>query len=106
LSGQAHFGDRIDIDDFVWASDTRLLISPTRRFPGLMDFKAPTGEIIGMNADGRATEVLFGWAAGREPDWQSRGKAQVHVLGGRFRRSDARQSRRGAYPDLRIRRRG
>ncbi len=66
LSGQAHFGDRIDIDDFMWANNTRLLISPTRRFPGLMDFKAPTGEIIGINADGRADEMLFGWAAGQD----------------------------------------
>lgn len=66
LSGQAHFGDRIDIDSFMWANNTRLLISPNRRFPGLMDFKAPTGEIIGINADGRAAEVLFGWAAGED----------------------------------------
>lgn len=66
LSGQAHFGDRIDIDSFLWANNNRLLISPTRRFPGLMDFKAPTGEIIGINADGRADEMLFGWAAGQD----------------------------------------
>jgi dipeptidyl aminopeptidase/acylaminoacyl peptidase len=66
LSGQAHFGDRIDIDSFMWANNKRLLISPTRRFPGLMDFKAPTGEIIGINADGRADDMLFGWAAGED----------------------------------------
>lgn len=66
LSGQAHFGDRIDVESFVWANPTRLLISPTRRFPGSMDYKAPTGEIIGMNADGRAAEMLFGWAAGED----------------------------------------
>jgi len=66
LSGQAHFGDRIDIESFMWANNNRLLISPTRRFPGLMDFKAPTGEIIGINADGRADEMLFGWAAGQD----------------------------------------
>jgi dipeptidyl aminopeptidase/acylaminoacyl peptidase len=66
LSGQAHFGDRIDIASFLWANNNRLLISPTRRFPGLMDFKAPTGEIIGINADGRADEMLFGWAAGED----------------------------------------
>lgn len=66
LSGQAHFGDRIDIASFMWANNTRLLISPTRRFPGLMAFKAPTGEIIGINADGHADEMLFGWAAGED----------------------------------------
>jgi dipeptidyl aminopeptidase/acylaminoacyl peptidase len=66
LSGQAHFGDRIDIESFVWANNQRLLISPTRRFPGLMAFKAPTGEIIGINADGRGDDMLFGWAAGED----------------------------------------
>ena len=62
---QSHFGDRIDIASFVWANDSRLLISPTRRFPGLVAFKAPTGEIIGLDADGKDAELLFGYAAGK-----------------------------------------
>ncbi len=61
---QSHFGDRIDIASFEWANDSRLLISPTRRFPGLLAYKAPTGEIIGLDADGRDAELLFGYQAG------------------------------------------
>ena len=61
---QSHFGDRIDIASFEWANDSRLLISPTRRFPGLHAFKAPTGEIIGLEADGKDAELLFGYQAG------------------------------------------
>ena len=63
-STQSHFGDRIDIASFEWANDSRLLISPTRRFPGLLAYKAPTGEIIGLDADGRDAELLFGYQAG------------------------------------------
>lgn len=65
LSTQAHFGDLIDIASFEWASDSRLLISPARRFPGLIAYKAPTGEIIGFDADGKRAELLFGPLAGK-----------------------------------------
>jgi dienelactone hydrolase len=61
---QSQFGDRIDIASFEWANDSRLLISPTRRFPGLLAYKAPTGEIIGLDADGKDAELLFGYQAG------------------------------------------
>lgn len=64
-STQSHFGDRIDIASFEWANDSRLLISPTRRFPGLIEYKAPTGEIIGLDADGKGAELLFGYQAGK-----------------------------------------
>lgn len=63
---QSHFGDRIDIWSFAWANDSRLLISPTRRFPGLIQYKAPTGEIIGLDADGKDAELLFGYQAGKQ----------------------------------------
>jgi dipeptidyl aminopeptidase/acylaminoacyl peptidase len=62
---QSHFGDWIDIWSFEWASDSRLLIQPTRRFPGFIDYKAPTGEIIGLDADGKGAELLFGPVAGK-----------------------------------------
>jgi dipeptidyl aminopeptidase/acylaminoacyl peptidase len=61
---QSHFGDRIDISSFTWANDKRLMISPTRRFPGLIAHKVPTGEIIGLDADGKDAELLFGYSAG------------------------------------------
>lgn len=63
---QSHFGDLIDIASFEWANDSRLLISPTRRFPGLISYKAPTGELIGLDADGKGLELLFGYQAGKD----------------------------------------
>jgi dienelactone hydrolase len=59
-ASQQYFGDLIDIQSFEWANDSRLLISPARRFPGFIAYKAPTGEIIGLNADGTGLELLFG----------------------------------------------
>jgi len=61
---QSQFGDRIDIASFTWVNDERLVISPTRRFPGLVAHKVPTGEMIGMDADGKDAELLFGYQAG------------------------------------------
>jgi dipeptidyl aminopeptidase/acylaminoacyl peptidase len=65
-STQTHFGDLTDIWSFEWVNNTRLLISPTRRFPGLIEYKAPTGEIIGLNANGTGAELLFGYQAGEQ----------------------------------------
>jgi dipeptidyl aminopeptidase/acylaminoacyl peptidase len=61
---RTHFGRDLEVDSFAWANDTRLLIQPARRFPGYTDFKAPTGEIYGMNVDGKKQEMLFGYLAG------------------------------------------
>lgn len=66
VSTQTHFGDLTDIASFVWANDSRLLISPSRRFPGFTAYRAPTGEIIGLDADGKGAELLFGFAAGMQ----------------------------------------
>ncbi len=64
LSTQGHFGDLTDIATFEWANDSRLLIGPTRRFPGYISYKVPTGEIIGFDATGKGAELLFGYQAG------------------------------------------
>ncbi len=57
------FGDNLDIDTFYWASDTRLLVQPLRRIPGWISVKARTGEIFGIDADGKNAKALFGIAS-------------------------------------------
>lgn len=66
LKPMAHtsFGSLIGIQTFAWANDSRLLISPTRRFPGFTAAKVPTGEILGIDANGKQAELLFGPLAG------------------------------------------
>lgn len=66
LAGGTWFGDLMDIELFEWASDSRLIVQPTRRFPGFTAAKVPTGEIIGIDADLKNTELLFGYAAGQQ----------------------------------------
>jgi dipeptidyl aminopeptidase/acylaminoacyl peptidase len=66
LSGQTYFGDLTDIELVEWANDERLLVQPERRFPGYTAAKVPTGEIIGVNADAKAAQLLFGFAAGKQ----------------------------------------
>ncbi len=64
-ASQSQFGDLTDISTFRWANDTRILISPERRFPGSTAYKVPTGEIIGIDADGKNAELIFGYDAGK-----------------------------------------
>jgi dipeptidyl aminopeptidase/acylaminoacyl peptidase len=59
-----HLGELAEIERFEWATDSRLLIQPARRLPGLA-YKAPTGEIVGMDADGSHVDTLFGFSAGK-----------------------------------------
>ena len=65
LAGQTHFGELTDVERIEWANDHRLLVQPTRRFPGFTASKRPTGEIIGVDADMKNAELLFGYAAGK-----------------------------------------
>ena len=53
-----------EVERFEWANETRLLIQPARRFPGVA-YKVPTGEIVGIDADGTHVDTLFGFAAGK-----------------------------------------
>jgi dipeptidyl aminopeptidase/acylaminoacyl peptidase len=53
-------GATLDIASVIWANNTRLLIQPQRRVPGETSFKQPTGEIFGIDADGKNFDVLFG----------------------------------------------
>jgi dipeptidyl aminopeptidase/acylaminoacyl peptidase len=57
------FGLDTDVQTFDWVNDERILLSPGRAFFGQLDFKQPTGEIFGVNADGTDFETLFGFQA-------------------------------------------
>jgi dipeptidyl aminopeptidase/acylaminoacyl peptidase len=59
------FGRDTDVQQFDWANDERILLSPGRSFAGQLDYKQPTGEIFGVDADGRNFTVLFGYQAGQ-----------------------------------------
>lgn len=61
---QSHFGSLVGIERFVWADDSRLLVSLSRQFAGFTAGSTPTGEIVGIRADGSQAEMLFGFAAG------------------------------------------
>ncbi|HVY83335.1 MAG TPA: S9 family peptidase [Steroidobacteraceae bacterium] len=63
-SAYTTFGDETDIASFRWAGDKFLLIEPARVFPGYNSYKAPTGEIIRLDANGKDAELLFGYQAG------------------------------------------
>src|SRR6267154_728235 len=60
------FGELTDIERLEWANDHRVLLQPMRRFAGLTAYKVPTGEIIGIDADGKNMGTLFGYAAGQQ----------------------------------------
>lgn len=64
LQRQGHFyaGEDLEVADFWWSSDTRLLISPAQRFLG---DEAPsfTGEIYAVNVDGSQPIALVGYRA-------------------------------------------
>ncbi len=58
------FGERVGIANFMWANNDRLLIEPSNWFIGFLDAKIPTGEILGLNYNGRGLKMLFGYRAG------------------------------------------
>ena len=59
------FGERTHIEDVFWVNNDRLLVQPASRFPGTTDGYVPTGEILGINADGTGVKLLFGARAQR-----------------------------------------
>jgi acylaminoacyl-peptidase len=61
IESGTHFGEHEDVWDFFWANDERLLIEPALRTPATMSYKAPTGELVGMNADGSNLRLLTGF---------------------------------------------
>lgn len=62
VTAQFALGKDTHISDFVWANDTRLLLSMAEAF-GSDDTPSPTGEIFGVDADGKNIELLVGYRA-------------------------------------------
>jgi dipeptidyl aminopeptidase/acylaminoacyl peptidase len=63
-SMQRHFGSLNEVARFEWINERRMLLEPQRRFPGLTSYKARTGELFGIDADGKNGDLLFGYQAG------------------------------------------
>jgi dipeptidyl aminopeptidase/acylaminoacyl peptidase len=57
--------DDLEIDDFHWVSDTRLIYLLAERQPGLVQ-PVPTGEIFAFDRDGSNRRMLYGFRAGDE----------------------------------------
>lgn len=53
-------GEDTEIDGFVWANPTRLVISIAEQF-GALDAPMPTGELYAVNFDGTNPEMLVGF---------------------------------------------
>jgi dipeptidyl aminopeptidase/acylaminoacyl peptidase len=63
LSASLRGRDQDDIGDFVWVNDTRVVASMAIRLGG-RDQPIPTGELYGIDADGKRSTMLFGFRAG------------------------------------------
>lgn len=48
------------VQDFDWVSDDRLVVSPAKR-EGALEQPVPTGELLGIDADGKGARMLFGY---------------------------------------------
>lgn len=56
--------DGFEIDDFRWVSPTRLIYMIAERLPGRVQ-PSPTGEIFGIDRDGKHHTQLYGYRAGQ-----------------------------------------
>ncbi len=63
LTASVRGREQDDIDDFVWVNDTRVVASMAIRLGG-RDRPQPTGELYGIDADGKRSTILFGLRAG------------------------------------------
>lgn len=64
VSGVRTVGEHMEIDEFHWASPTRLIYLIAERQPGLAR-PTPTGEIFAIDRDGRKGKQLYGYRAGQ-----------------------------------------
>lgn len=61
--GGVRMPDRVTVEEFHWISPERLIYMTGTRFPGKR-FATPTGEIFGINRDGKRQTRLYGsWEA-------------------------------------------
>lgn len=72
-------GKNTHIDDFHWVNDKRLVLSIAEAF-GSDDEPTPTGELFGVDADGRNKQLLVGFrAAGAGPGSRIQTRTQENV---------------------------
>jgi dipeptidyl aminopeptidase/acylaminoacyl peptidase len=83
LSGvsRTSFGSDTDVTSFDWVNDERILFSPGRAFMGQLDYKQPTGEIFGIDADGKNFEMLFGFQAGQQGTGRIKARESIRAAG-------------------------
>ena len=62
VTGRVSLGPNTAIDGFWWVNDERVVLGVAERF-GSEDTPSPTGELVGVNADGGRDELLVGWRA-------------------------------------------
>ena len=63
FSSQLSFPDRDEVGNFWWVNDERIVASVIRQSAYLEGGRS-TGELFGMNADGKKKQYLFGYRAG------------------------------------------
>jgi dipeptidyl aminopeptidase/acylaminoacyl peptidase len=62
VTGRVSLGPNTAIAGFAWVNDERVVLGVAERF-GSRDEPYPTGELVGVNADGGRDELLVGWRA-------------------------------------------
>jgi dipeptidyl aminopeptidase/acylaminoacyl peptidase len=65
VSGGVRAPERFEIDDFYWVSPTRIIYMIAERQRGHVR-PTPTGEIFGVDRDGKKNQLLYGYRAGDE----------------------------------------
>jgi hypothetical protein len=76
VSGGVRAPERFEIDDFYWVSPTRLIYMIAERQRGHVQ-PTPTGEIFGVDRDGKKNQLLYGYRAGDETSSASIGKGST-----------------------------
>lgn len=59
VTATLRLGENTHFADFDWVSDERVVLSVAQKF-GLLDAPQPTGELMGIDADGSDKELLIG----------------------------------------------
>ncbi len=89
-TGLMVLGTRTHVEDFWWVNDDRVLLTTSEK-NGPFDTRYATGEIFGMDADGKNQSLLVGWRRGNQAV-DSRIKARKQEFIGAFMVDDLRDS--------------
>jgi len=81
-TGLMVLGSRTHVEDFWWVNDKRVLLTTSEK-DGAFDTRYATGEIFGVDADGKDQSLLVGWRRGAQAV-DSRIKSRKRELIGAF----------------------